>query len=148
MFLYIRSDKKAGKEASMETTFSIKFAAELQNLVTGLSKPRGTKALEKVAEKLGEIKQKYAFVHKFYDTEIIEKDGIVSSIIYQNKKEKQIDQRYLLSKNLSKRTYGKGYLAHLYYANWDRIYLKSAKTNFAIRPVHHQTDKIQNLLFF
>jgi ribosomal protein S24E len=131
MFLYIRSDKKAWKEASMETTFSIKFAAELQNLVTGLSKPRGTQTLEKVAERLGKIKQKYTFVHKFYDTENIEKDGIVSSIIYQNKKKRnKIEQRYLLYKNLSKRAYGKGYLALLYYANRDRIYLKSAKNQF------------------
>jgi hypothetical protein len=39
-----------------------------------------------VEEKVEQIKQKYAFSQKFYDTEIIKKDGIISNIIHQKKK--------------------------------------------------------------
>jgi len=85
IFLYIRSDKKAVKEASMEAKFSSKFEAELLNLTAGLSRPRGTKKVQKVAERIGRIKEKYAYANKFYDIEMVQKEGIVSTIIYKKK---------------------------------------------------------------
>lgn len=56
-FLYIRSDKKAVKEASMEAKFSSKFEAELLNLTAGLSRPRGTKKYKKWQKELEESKK-------------------------------------------------------------------------------------------
>ena len=141
-FLYIRSDKKAVKEASMETKFSIKFEAELQNLVAGLSRPRGTKTLEKVAERLGKLKQKYAFAHKFYDTEIIEKDGIVSNIIYQKKKTETKSTNGVYFIRTSRKDLKEEDIWQIYNTlTGIESTFRTLKTDLAIRPVHHQTDK-------
>jgi hypothetical protein len=111
-FLYIQGGKKAVKEASMQTKFSIKFKAEFSNLIAGLLKVRGTKTLEKVEERLGKTKicicpkilrhrnhrkGRYSFQH----------------YLPKEKKRDKIDQRRLFYKNIPKRPQGKRYLTNL-----------------------------------
>lgn len=141
-FLYIKSDKKAIKEASMESKFSSKFEAELLNLVEGLTKPKGTKTLEKIAERIGRIKQKYTYASKLYDIEITEKQGVVSAIVYKKKpvETKATDGVYFIrtsSENLNETAIWEVYntLTEI------EATFRTLKTDLAIRPVHHQTDQ-------
>ena len=141
-FLYIRSDKKAVKEAPMETKFSSKFEAELLNLIAGLSKPRGTKKLEKVAERIGRIKQKYAYANKFYDIEMEQKDGIVSNIIYKKKpiETKSTDGVYFI--RTSKTNLDEIAIWTIYNTLTEiEATFRTLKTDLAIRPIHHQSDQ-------
>jgi len=141
-FLYIRSDKKAVKEASMETKFSIKFEEELLNLTAGLLRPKGTKKLEKVAERIGKIKQKYAYANKFYEIEIEQKDGIVSNILYKKKpvETKSTDGVYFI--RTSKTNLDQTAIWNIYNTLTEiEATFRTLKTDLAIRPVHHQTDE-------
>ena len=141
-FLHIKSEKKALKEASMEEKFSEKFEAEILNLVEGLSRPKGTKKLEKVAERIGRIKQKYIYANKFYDIEIEQTEGIVSNIVL-NKKAKEIkssDGVYFI--RTSKKDLAEEDIWTIYNTLTEiEATFRTLKTDLAIRPVHHQTDQ-------
>jgi transposase len=95
-----------------------------------------------VAERIGRIKEKYAYANKFYDIEMVQKEGIVSTILY---KKKTIE---------TKSTHG------VYFIRTSKIDLeetdiwmiyntltqieatfRTLKTDLAIRPVHHQKDQ-------
>jgi transposase len=141
-FLHIKSDKKAVKEASMESKFSIKFEAELLNLTAGLSRPRGTKKIEKVAERIGKIKEKYAYANKYYDIEIEQKDGIVNNIIYKKKpiEKKTTDGVYFI--RTSKKNLKETDIWNIYNTLTEiESTFRTLKTDLAIRPVHHQKDE-------
>ena len=141
-FLYIKSDKKAVKEASMEAKYSVKFEEEIQNLIAGLSKSRGTKVLEKVAERIGKIKERYNFANKFYETEIIENQGIVSNIIFKKKalETKTTDGVYFI--RTSKKDLQETDMWMIYNTLTEiESTFRTLKTDLAIRPVHHQTDE-------
>ena len=51
-----------------------------------------------MAERIGRIKQKYAYANKFFDIEMEQKDGIVSNIIHKKKpiETKSTDGVYLI----------------------------------------------------
>lgn len=141
-FLYIKSNKKAVKEASMEAKYSIKFEEEIQNLVDGLSKPKGTKTLQKVSERIGKIKERYSYANKFYELEIIEKDGIVSNIICKKKtiETKTTDGVYFI--RTSKKELQEIDIWKIYNTLTEiEATFRILKTDLAIRPVHHQTDQ-------
>jgi len=141
-FLHIKSEKKALKEASMEEKFSEKFEAEILNLVEGLSRPKGTKKLEKVAERIGRIKQKYSYANKFYDIEIEQTDGIVSNIIYKKKpiETKSTDGVYFI--RTSKKDLTETDIWSIYNTLTEiEGTFRTLKTDLAIRPVHHQKDE-------
>jgi transposase len=141
-FLYIRSDKKAIKEASMQNNFSLKFEAQLLNLVTGLSRPRGTKTLEKVAERIGKIKQKYPYANKFYEIEIIEKEGTVTNVIYKKKNTeiKSTDGVYFI--RTSRKELSETDIWSIYNTLTEiESTFRTLKTDLAIRPVYHQSDQ-------
>lgn len=58
------------KEQSIQALFSERFEAELQKLATGLHKKGTVKRYEKVLERLGRLKQKYARAAQYYDVTV------------------------------------------------------------------------------
>lgn len=140
--LYIRSDEKAVKEASMEAKFSSEFEAELLNLTAGLSRPRGTKKLEKVAERIGRIKEKYAYANKFYDIEMEQKEGIVGNIVYKKKTMETKPTHGVYFIRTSKTDLGEASIWAIYNTLTEiEATFRTLKTDLAIRPVHHQKDQ-------
>jgi hypothetical protein len=79
-FLYVHSEAKAEKEASMNERFSHHFEEELGSMESALHKKRGTKKIEKVHERLGRIKERYPSAHKHYKIEIIS-DGTFATAV-------------------------------------------------------------------
>jgi thiol:disulfide interchange protein len=69
-FLHVKSHAKAQKEASMDTHFSEKFEAELNNIATSIHKKGCTKNATKIAERIGRIKERYPSANKHYTIEI------------------------------------------------------------------------------
>lgn len=79
-FLYVHSDAKAEKEASMNTHFSQHFEKELENMEAALHKKGGTKKIEKVYERLGRIKERYPAANKHYKIDI-DSDGTFATAV-------------------------------------------------------------------
>jgi transposase len=143
-FMYIRSEMKAAKEASMEAHFSARYEEELTGLSNAIHTKGGTKKIEKVYERLGRIKERYPAANKHYDITIEEKDKTAALITFKRKEA------------VASATLGQG----VYFirtslqdkdekTTWD-IYntlteveatFRTLKTDLSLRPVFHQKDQ-------
>jgi len=95
-----------------------------------------------VAEKIGRIKQKYAYANKFYDLEMEQKDGIVSNIMYKKKpiETKSIEGVYFI--RTSKTNLDEIAIWKIYNKLTEiEATFRTLKTDLAIRPIHHQSDQ-------
>jgi hypothetical protein len=142
-FMYIRSEMKAVKEASMEAHFSARYEEELTGLSNAIHTKGGTKKIEKVYQRLGRIKERYPAANKHYDISIEEKDKTATLITFKRKEA------------AASATLGQG----VYFIRtsmqgkdektiWD-IYntlteveatFRILKTDLSLRPVFHQKD--------
>ena len=66
-FLQVHSKAKALKEQSMNSSFSLKFEAGLENIKSSLTKRSGIKIQQKVWERIGRLKAKYPSIHNRYE---------------------------------------------------------------------------------
>lgn len=141
-FLYIKSDKKAQKEASMDSKYSQKFEAEILNLAQGLNKPRGTKSIEKVSERIGRIRQKYTFASKLYELKLEQKEGVVTEITFTKKPVELRPEDGVYFIRTSKQDLKENDIWMIYNTLTEiEATFRTLKTDLAIRPVHHQTDQ-------
>jgi transposase len=140
--LYVRSERKAQKELSMQEHFTSHFEQGLNQILYGIQCKGGTKKLVKVWERLGRLKEKYPSAHRFYQIEIESKGNIATNIVWKKiiPKSRKEEGAYLLrtsKKDIDEKTF------------WD-IYntirdiestFRTLKTDLQIRPVFHQKDE-------
>ena len=65
--LYCHSERREAKESAINERALSRFEQELQYLADGLDKPRRLKSANKVCEKIGRLRQKYARAAKDYE---------------------------------------------------------------------------------
>ncbi len=68
--LYCESERRAQKERAMVDRAGERLEKELQKLHEGLSKPRSTKRLEKVWQRIGRLREKYPKASPHYRIEV------------------------------------------------------------------------------
>ena len=69
-YLKVKSPGKTLKEKAMKTLFEERFEAGLECIAQSLAKKSGIKTSEKVIERIGRLKQKYASAHSRYVIEV------------------------------------------------------------------------------
>ena len=69
--LYCHSEQRAKKEEGIAKRFADRFEAELSKLSEGLSRPRTTKQIDKLRERIGRLKQKSHGACQHYQIELI-----------------------------------------------------------------------------
>lgn len=140
-FLYVRSQAKAEKEASMNAHFSQHFEEELQNMENALHKKGGTKKIEKVYERLGRIKERYPAANRHYKVEVISNGTFATAVQW-----KRIDVCTESTEGVYFLRTSKTELSET--KIWD-IYntltqieatFRILKTDLHLRPVHHISD--------
>lgn len=141
-FMYVRSDKKALKEASMELHYSTRYEQELTALSLSILTKKGTKILTAVHERIGKIKERYPKANKNYTIKVEHNDDIATKITFTktamaspNKDHGVYFIRTSLQETNEKEI-------------WD-IYntlteveatFRTLKTDLHLRPVYHQKD--------
>jgi transposase len=73
--LYCYSERRARKEEGIAKRFMTRFEAELEKLSAGLSRPRTTKRIDKLWERIGRLKERSHGVSQHYHIELIEDDS-------------------------------------------------------------------------
>jgi transposase len=142
--MYVESEAKRKKEASMNLKLRQAFEEDLDSIKSAFSKKGGTKLINKVWERIGRAKQKHNRVSARYKLEVTEKEG------------KAIDLTWTITENKIKDDKSKGvYFIRTNYQKteegelWD-IYntireveatFRSLKSDLNLRPVHHQNDE-------
>ena len=140
-FLYVRSEMKAKKEASMETRFSEKMEEELKALEEGLGKKGATKKIDKVCERLGRIKERYAYAAKFYEISVEEENGIAVALKWSKKELKINDYQGVYFLRCSINNLKEKDLWKIYNSLTEiEATFRTLKSDLSLRPVHHQND--------
>jgi transposase len=143
-YMYIRSDKKAVKEASMEAHYSKRFEEELDNLAKAIHSKGGTKTITKVHERLGRIKERYPTANKHYKVVVVEdqKNKIATLITYSRNplpKPKETQGVYFVRTSVKENDEKTMWTIYNTLTEVEATF-RTLKTDLNLRPVHHQND--------
>ena len=138
--LYIKSENKAKKEDAMTDKIGERFEQGLSEIKLALSKKGGTKKEDRVHQRIGRLREKYKSVHSQYKIETKALEGKITKLDWTKIKEKkEFSGIYFIRTSLSSSE-----------ENIFKIYntlteveasFRVLKTDLALRPVFHQTDK-------
>lgn len=143
-YMYIRSEKKAVKEASMEAHYSKRFEDELDNLAKAIHTKGGTKTITKVHERLGRIKERYPAANKHYKVVIKEDEvkKIATLVTYSRNplpKPKETQGVYFLRTSVKESDEKTMWTIYNTLTEVEATF-RTLKTDLNLRPVHHQND--------
>jgi transposase len=141
LYLYVKSQQKQQKEASMSSKLTGRFVQELENIKSSLSKKRGTKQEGAVNQRIGRLKQKYPSISKLYEIELkVDQNKTVTDIIYEQSKAGAEEGVYFI------RCSGRLLTEELIWEIYNILReIESTfgclKTDLEIRPIHHIKDE-------
>ena len=141
-YMYIRSDKKAVKEASMEAHYSKRFEEELDSLAKAIHTKGGTKAITKVHERLGRIKERYPAANKHYKVVVEEENKMATLVTYSRNplpKPKETQGVYFLRTSVKENDEKTMWAIYNTLTEVEATF-RTLKTDLNLRPVHHQKD--------
>lgn len=142
-YLWVRSQAKAAKENSMNDQFSRRFEEGLRGIQNSIGCKGGTKKLDKVWERIGRLKEKYASIHQYY--EIIVSDngkGIATSLNFGKKGETTQDDKagiYFLRTSLDGKDEQTLWTIYNVIREIESTF-RILKTDLDLRPIFHKTD--------
>jgi transposase len=144
--LYCHSPAREQKDRAIDAAKTAGFEAVLLKLQAGLSKPRGTKDLAKIMERLGRAKQRYSRAAQHYQVEITQDDsGTQVRAITWAKRIKPGSAAahpgvYCLRTTLLEWDNATLWRTYTMLTNLESVF-RSLKTDLGLRPVFHQIDR-------
>lgn len=143
-YLYVRSEQKAVKEASMNKRFCNQYEQELEKIQKALVSKGGTKKIEKVHERIGRLKQKYSTANKHYKIEVIadelKEKAIEVNWTKQEAKPKPDEGVYFLRTSLAQRDEETLWKIYNTLTEIEATF-RTLKTDLSLRPVFHKSDE-------
>jgi len=147
--LYCHSQRREEKERAIQNQFSERFEVALQSLADGLQKKGATKRYDKVLERIGRLKEKFATAAQYYEITVTqdEASGMATAIQWRR-----------LDKPHSQASHPGVYCLRTNQKDWDETKLwrtytmltdlesvfRSLKSELGLRPIHHQKEKRVN----
>lgn len=143
-YMYVRSQQKAVKEASMNSHFSQRYEQELEAIRGALSKKGGTKKLTKVWERIGRLKERYPTANKHYKIEVVpdaQQDKAIDLKWSKTQlKPKSSEGLYFIRTSLKEQ--GEQTLWTIYNTLTEiEATFRLLKTDLSLRPVFHKYDE-------
>ena len=151
--LYCHSPAREQKDRAIDAAKTAGFEAVLLKLVEGLSKPRGTKDVAKIMERLGRAKQRFSRAAQHYQIEVAKDDtGTQVRDITWSKRIKPGSAAahpgvYCLRTTLVEQDNATLWRTYTMLTNLESVF-RSLKTDLGLRPVFHQIDwRVEGHLF-
>jgi len=140
-WLRVHSEAKALKESGMNSRFSQRFEEGLSQIKESLAKKKGVKKQEKVWERIGRLKAKYASMHKYYEiASEVDKKGVVTSLTWKQKPVEKNEGYYLLRTTLDQKDEKTQWTIYNTIREIEATF-RTLKTDLDLRPIYHKTDK-------
>ncbi len=146
VLLYCHSPTREQKDRAIDAAKAAGFEAVLAKLQVGLSKPRGTKDVAKIIERLGRAKQRYARAAQHYVVEVTkDASGTLVQAITWSKRIKPGSAAmhpgvYCLRTTLVDLDDATLWRTYTMLTNLESVF-RSLKTDLGLRPVFHQIDR-------
>ena len=144
--LYCYWPAREQKDRAIDETKAAGFEAVLLKLAAGLSKPRGTRDVAKIMERLGRAKQRFARAAQHYQVEVSKDDtGSQVRAITWIKRVKPGSAAahpgvYCLRTTLVELDDATLWRTYAMLTNLESVF-RSLKTDLGLRPVFHQIDR-------
>lgn len=151
--LYCHSPAREQKDRAIDDAKSAAFEALLRKLIDGLGKPAGAKTMDKVMEKVGRAKQRYARAAQHYQVQVVpDQDGRNVAAITWEKHVKPGSAAmypgvYCLRTTLIDLDDATLWRTYTMLTNLESVF-RSLKTDLGLRPVYHQVEhRVEGHLF-
>lgn len=144
--LYCHSPAREQKDRAIDAAKTAGFEAVLLKLQAGLNKPRGTRDVAKIMERLGRAKQRYSRAAQHYQVEVTKDDsGTQVRAITWTKRVKPGSAAahpgvYCLRTTLLEWDNATLWRTYTMLTNLESVF-RSLKTDLGLRPVFHQIDR-------
>ena len=141
--LYCHSEAWAQKERAIEQRFIERFETGLRQLADGLSRPRAHKAIDKLWERIGRLKEKSHGVGQHYDIEIVpdESNTKARAIVWKQRPVQGTRLThpgvYCLRTDLSDWDAERLWRTYLMLTDLEAVF-RTLKSELGLRPVYHQ----------
>lgn len=147
--LYCHSAQREKKEQGIQQLFAKRFEATVQKLADGLHKKGTVKRYDKVLERIGRLKQKYARAAQYYDITVAHDETQATAIHW--KRNKTVDETlpgvYCLRTNQHQWDEATLWRTYTMLTDLEAVF-RSLKSELGLRPVfHHKTDRVNGHLF-
>jgi len=149
--LYCHSSQRENKERGIAELFAKRFEAALAKLAEGLHKKGAVKRYDKVLERLGRLRQKYARAAQFYEVSVAQDpaSGKATAITWQRTTPitETLPGVYCLRTN--EQDWDEATLWRTYTLLTDlEAVFRSLKSELGLRPIfHRKTDRVSGHLF-
>jgi hypothetical protein len=146
VLLYCHSPAREQKDRAIDVAKATGFEAVLLKLQEGLIKPRGTKDLAKIMERIGRAKQRFARAAQHYQVEITKDDsGTQVGAITWTKRLKPGSAAmhpgvYCLRTTLMDVDNATLWRTYTMLTNLESVF-RSLKTDLGLRPIFHRVDR-------
>jgi hypothetical protein len=151
--LYCHSPAREQKDRAIDDAKSAGFEKLLQKLVDGLGKPAGAKTMDKVMEKVGRAKQRYARAAQHYQVQVLPDEGGTNVIAITWEKHVKPGSAamypgvYCLRTTLVDLDDATLWRTYTMLTNLESVF-RSLKTDLGLRPVYHQVEhRVEGHLF-
>ena len=143
--LYCHSERRARKEEGINARFAQRFEGELQKIAEGLSKPRTTKRIDKLWERIGRIKAQSRGMGQHYEIELVPDEKGVNAVALRYTR-KPVEGSALTHPGVyclrsSENDWDKEKLWRTYTMLTDlEAVFRSLKSELGLRPVYHHKE--------
>ena len=144
--LYCHSQMREKKEQAIQDQFSTRFEEVLQGIADGLHKKRCTKRYDKILERIGRLKQKYAKAAQHYTITVTRdpESELAKSILWK-REEKQGSQAthpgvYCLRTNETQWDEAKLWKTYTMLTDLEGVF-RSLKSELGMRPIYHRKEE-------
>ena len=142
-YLWVKSEAKALKENSMHKLFSDRFEEGLRGIQHGINSKGGTKKTDKVWERIGRLKEKYASVHQYYEIAVESKGKIATGLVFEKKGLADIQNTaglYFLRTSLNYKDESTLWAIYNAIREIESTFW-CLKSDLDLRPIFHKTDE-------
>ncbi|MDN5872708.1 MAG: IS1634 family transposase, partial [Nitrococcus sp.] len=153
LYLYCHSEARARKEEGIDRRFAERFEAALQGIHDGLSKPRTTKRIDKLWERIGRLKEKSRGIGGHYDIELIPDDSGEKAVALRWQRRATPNSRvshpgvYCLRTNETDWDADKLWRTYTMLTDLEAVF-RSLKSELGLRPIyHHKQERSAGHLF-
>lgn len=149
--LYCHSSQREEKEKGIGELFAKRFEDAVEKLAAGLHKKGTVKRYDKVLERIGRLKQRYARAARYYDIGVEQDTSTGKAVSIRWKRNQTVDDTlpgvYCLRTNHD--DWNEATVWHTYTMLTDlEAVFRSLKSELGLRPVfHHKTDRVSGHLF-
>ena len=151
--LYCHSERRVRKEEAINEHFAQRFESELDKMAAGLNKPRTTKRLDKLWERIGRLKARSRGISQHYDIELHSDDQGRNAVALTYHRKPLAGSAlthpgvYCLRSSETDWDEEKLWRTYIMLTDLEAVF-RSLKPELGLRPVyHHKAERCEGHLF-